>query len=65
MRTVLSSSATVRLEAARQFVLDAPPSAEILVIGASRGAADDFVRTLAATRGATFGLYRQIGRAHV
>ncbi|MEQ1912158.1 MAG: PD-(D/E)XK nuclease family protein, partial [Vicinamibacterales bacterium] len=58
MRTVLSSSAAVRLEAARQFVLAAPPSAEILVIGASRGAADDFVRTLAAGRGATFGLYR-------
>ena len=58
MRVVRSSSAAVRLDAARQFVLDTPPAAEVLVLGATRGAADDFVRTLAVARGATFGLYR-------
>lgn len=58
MHVVLSSSAAIRLEAARQFVLDAPPASEILIVGATRGAADDFVRALAGPRGATFGLYR-------
>jgi hypothetical protein len=58
MRIVLSSSAAVRLDAARQFVLDSPPAAEVLVVGATRGAADDLVRALAGARGATFGLYR-------
>ncbi len=58
MRIVLSSSAAVRLDAARQFILTAPPAAELLVVGATRGAADDLVRALAGARGATFGLYR-------
>ncbi|MGE3958900.1 MAG: PD-(D/E)XK nuclease family protein [Vicinamibacterales bacterium] len=58
MRVVLSSSAAVRLEAASRFVLDLPPSTEILVVGATRGAADDFVRMLARRRPATFGIYR-------
>jgi len=58
MRVVRSSSAAVRLDAARQFVLDTPPAAEVLVVGASRGAADDFARALASARPATFGIYR-------
>lgn len=58
MRVVVSSSAATRLEVARQFILDAPSAAEVLVVGASRGAADDFVRELARERPATFGLYR-------
>ena len=58
MRVVLSSSATVRLDAARRFVLDASPDSECLIVAASRAAADDFARRLALTRGATFGLYR-------
>jgi hypothetical protein len=58
MRVVTSTSAAVRLAAARDFVLTAPPATEILTIAASRGAADDFVRDLARVRGATFGLYR-------
>ena len=45
--------AAVRLDAARQFVLDTPPASGIVVVGATRGAADDFVRTLAGQRGAT------------
>jgi CRISPR/Cas system-associated exonuclease Cas4 (RecB family) len=58
MRAVCSSSAALRLAAARQFLLDTPPSVEVLVLGATRGAADDFVREIATARGATFGLYR-------
>ena len=58
MRTIVSPSAAERLSAARRFVLDAPLRAETLIIGASRGAADDFARTLARERAATFGLYR-------
>ncbi len=53
-----SASASTRLSAARQFVLNASSSTETLVVSASRGAADDFARDLARARGATFGLYR-------
>ena len=58
MRVVLSSSAAVRLDAARRFVLDASPDTECLIVAASRAAADDFARAIARTRGATFGMYR-------
>ena len=58
MRIITSASAAVRLQAARQFILDAPPASEILIISASRGAADDLAREIAQARGATFGLYR-------
>ncbi|OFV92571.1 MAG: hypothetical protein A3H95_06665 [Acidobacteria bacterium RIFCSPLOWO2_02_FULL_64_15] len=58
MRVVISTSAGARLAAARRFIDQFPPSTEILVVGASRGAADDFARSLARTRTATFGLYR-------
>ncbi len=34
------------------------PDREILLVGASRGAVDDFARSLARDRGATFGLHR-------
>jgi ATP-dependent helicase/nuclease subunit B len=58
MRIVTSTSAASRLDAARRFVLDSPPAAEILIVAASRGAADDFARAVGRLRGATFGLYR-------
>jgi ATP-dependent helicase/nuclease subunit B len=58
VRTITSSSAAVRLAAARRFVLDAPPATEILIVSASREAADDLTRDLARERPATFGLYR-------
>lgn len=58
MLIVQSSSAAVRLDAVRRFVLDAPPASEIVLVSATRGAADDCARSIAATRGATFGLYR-------
>jgi ATP-dependent helicase/nuclease subunit B len=43
---------------AAQFLAGRPPAAQVVVIGASRGAADDFVRTIARPGGATFGLTR-------
>ncbi|MFI5178524.1 MAG: PD-(D/E)XK nuclease family protein [Vicinamibacterales bacterium] len=58
MRIITSASAAVRLDAARRFVLALPPATSVLVVSASRGAADDFARHLARTRGATFGLHR-------
>ncbi len=58
LHVVSSTSAAARLDAAERFVLDAPSASELLIVSASRGAADDFARAIAATRGATFGLYR-------
>jgi hypothetical protein len=58
VRLVTSCSAASRLAAARRFVLDAPPASQLLIVSASRGAADDFARDLARSRAATFGLYR-------
>ena len=58
MRVVQSSSASVRLDAARAFLLESSPQSEILVVGATRGSADDLVRRMAAGQRATFGCYR-------
>src|SRR5262245_35958188 len=58
MRVVVSSSASVRLDAARQFLDGHPPGSEVVVIGASRGAADDLARDVARRAGGTFGLTR-------
>jgi len=58
LKIIESASAAVRLDAASRFLLDSPPGTEVLIVSASRGAADDFVRERARTRGATFGLYR-------
>ena len=55
---MVSSSARVRIEAASAFVADWPAATELIVVAATREAADDFCRGLAATRGATFGLHR-------
>lgn len=55
---VVSASARVRLEAAAAFVGGWPASTELLIVGATREAADDFCRAIAVTRGATFGLHR-------
>jgi len=43
---------------ARAFLEQLPVAAEVLVIGATRGAADDFARTIAREAGATFGVTR-------
>jgi hypothetical protein len=54
-RIVISTSARSRLNAAAEFLADCSPSEEILVVGASRAAADEFVRSIARRRPATFG----------
>src|SRR5262245_46690290 len=53
-----SSSAAHRLHAADRFVERFSPATELLIVGASREAADDLARRLTAARGATFGLHR-------
>ena len=58
VRVVTSTSARARLAAAHQFLSRRAPSAETVIVAASRGAADDFVRGVAKTAGATFGLTR-------
>jgi hypothetical protein len=58
LRVVSSTSAAARLEAARQFLTSRDPAAEHVIVSASRGAADDFARSIARTAGATFGLTR-------
>ena len=58
LRIVHSSSAAVRLDAARGFLDKHSSGAELLIVAASRGAADDLAREAAGARGATFGLHR-------
>ncbi len=58
IRVVESGSASERIEAARAFIEGQRPDAEILIVGASREAADDLARSVAVRRGATFGLRR-------
>lgn len=53
-----SPAAAERLAAAAAFVERFPPATEVLIVGASRDAADDLARRLTAARGATFGLHR-------
>jgi ATP-dependent helicase/nuclease subunit B len=58
LRLLESPSAFHRIEGARAFIQSQPPDREILIVGASRGAADDLARLVAAARGAAFGLHR-------
>src|SRR5438309_3339886 len=58
VRLVESPSASERTDAARAFIEGHPSDREILIVGASRGAADDLARAIAARRGAAFGLHR-------
>src|SRR3989442_7153409 len=58
LRVITSTSAAARLTAARHFLEHRPPAAEVVIVGASRGAADDLARSLARRAGATFGLTR-------
>ncbi|MBI2833898.1 MAG: PD-(D/E)XK nuclease family protein [Acidobacteria bacterium] len=58
LRVVESASAAWRLAGAREFVSSFPTGNELLLVGASRGAIDDFARSIARARGATFGLHR-------
>ena len=58
VRIVTSTSAAARLQAAAQFLDRQSPARDVLIVGASRGAADDAARAIARRRGATFGLVR-------
>jgi RecB family exonuclease len=48
----------VRVREARGFLARFEPGAEVLLLGASRGAVDDLARAIALEKGATFGLHR-------
>jgi CRISPR/Cas system-associated exonuclease Cas4 (RecB family) len=64
LHVIVSTSAAARLEAARTFltqrssVVQGGATAEVVVVGASRGAADDLVRSVARRASATFGIER-------
>ena len=58
MRIVTSASAAARLDAAREFLRGHSPATELIIVGASRGAADDLARAIARQAGATFGITR-------
>src|SRR5947207_12147078 len=53
-----SSSAAARLAAAAAFVERFPAATEVLMVAATREAADDLARRVTAERGAPFGLHR-------
>ena len=53
-----SASAAARLDSAGAFLGRFAADTQVLIVGASRDAADDLARRLTATRGATFGLQR-------
>ncbi len=58
IRVVVSPSGETRLAAAREIASGRPPGERGLIVGASRGAADDLARDVAASRQATFGIER-------
>ena len=57
-RVLKSTSSTERMAGAAEFIRSFPPATELLIIGVFRDAVDDFVRGLARSAGATFGLHR-------
>ncbi|HET7033050.1 MAG TPA: hypothetical protein VFJ48_07995, partial [Casimicrobiaceae bacterium] len=57
-RIIVSSLAADRLSAARDVLRARLPQTPTLIVGASRGAADDLAREVAASSPATFGLQR-------
>src|SRR5262245_22542246 len=58
VRVLISPSGAERLEQARAFVESFPKGTEILIVGASREAADELSRAIGLEAGATFGHYR-------
>jgi len=58
VRIITSTSAAARLDAAREFLSGRPPATELIIVGASRGAADDLARAIARHAGSTFGITR-------
>ena len=55
---IRSGSARLRLEAAGDFLRGVTVAQEVVVVAATRGAADDAARTLAMARGVSFGVHR-------
>ncbi len=58
VRLVESSAAELRLAEAGAFVREQGARGDVLIVGASRGAADDLARSVAIASGATIGLHR-------
>jgi hypothetical protein len=58
LRVCVSASAADRLSCAREVIRACEPGTRVLIVGASRGAADDLARAIAASAPATFGLQR-------
>ncbi|MGE5836969.1 MAG: hypothetical protein ACM4AI_21020, partial [Acidobacteriota bacterium] len=58
VRALRSGSTSVRLAAVGEFLQTVGPADEVLLVGASRGAVDDFARSLSHQRGVTFGIHR-------
>ncbi len=58
LRVCVSASAADRLSCARDLIRSCAPGTRVLIVGASRGAADDLAREVAASVPATFGLQR-------
>ena len=58
LETFVSPSAADRLRTAGAFVERVPAATEVLIVGASRAAADDLARQVTVARGVTFGLHR-------
>ena len=57
-RVFAAASSTARLEAAATFLRQLPADHPITIVAATRGAADDFARSIASERGATLGIRR-------
>src|SRR5689334_7215430 len=58
LQILISHSASDRLSAGKRFLFEFTQSAEIVVVGSTRVAVDDFVRSYAIKRKSTFGLHR-------
>src|SRR4051812_28762056 len=58
VRLFESSATHLRLAEATAFVEAEAQRGDVLIVAASRGAADDLARSIAVSRGATIGLHR-------
>jgi len=58
IRVVESASGAARVEAAREFLTSLPAGSEVLLVAASRDAADDLARHVTRAAGASFGIHR-------
>jgi CRISPR/Cas system-associated exonuclease Cas4 (RecB family) len=58
LRLITSPSASERVDAAREWMRSQPLAAAVLIVGATRAAADELALSLARDRGALFGVTR-------